>query len=64
VRRHIQADLPALKDMTELAVYRVAQEALTNVARHSDSERAELMLSNGTGQLRLTVRDHGHGLSD
>jgi len=64
VRQQIQADLPALKGMTELAVYRVAQEALTNVARHSGSDRAELTLSNGTGQLKLTVRDYGRGLGD
>jgi two-component system sensor histidine kinase UhpB len=64
VRQRIQADLPSLKGMTELAVYRVAQEALTNVARHSGSDRAELTLSDGTGQLTLTVRDYGHGLGD
>ncbi len=50
--------------MTELAVYRVAQEALTNVARHSGSDRADLTLADGTGQLTLTVRDYGHGLGD
>jgi two-component system, NarL family, sensor histidine kinase UhpB len=47
---------------TELVIYRVAQEALTNVARHSGSDRAELSLGPLDGQIILTVRDHGKGL--
>ena len=62
VRQQIEADLPSLRGVTELAVYRVAQEALTNVARHSGSDRADLTLSDGGGHLVLSVRDYGHGL--
>jgi two-component system sensor histidine kinase UhpB len=62
VSEHIPADLPALPPEVELVVYRVAQEALTNVARHSASSRADLMLSCEADRLRLTVRDHGLGL--
>jgi two-component system sensor histidine kinase UhpB len=58
----IPADLPALPPEVEVVVYRVAQEALTNVARHSASSRAELMLDCDPERLRLTVRDHGLGL--
>jgi two-component system sensor histidine kinase UhpB len=53
--------LPLAKE-TELVVYRVAQEALTNVVRHSASTRAELTLEHEQGRLILTVRDHGLGL--
>lgn len=56
---HVLPELPA---STELVIYRVAQEALTNVARHSGSHRAELSLQPQDGQIVLTVRDHGHGL--
>ena len=62
VSEHIPADLPPLPPEVELVVYRVAQEALTNVARHSASSRADLMLSCDADRLRLTVRDHGLGL--
>ncbi len=56
--------LPALEASTELAIYRVAQEALTNVARHSGSDQAELSLEAQDGQVVLTVLDRGRGLAD
>jgi two-component system, NarL family, sensor histidine kinase UhpB len=56
--------LPVLEASTELAIYRVAQEALTNVARHSGSDRVELSLTPRGDQLVLTVRDHGQGLAE
>ena len=58
----IPAELPRLSADIELVVYRVAQEALTNVARHSASSRAELTLEHEPRQLILTVRDDGLGL--
>jgi two-component system, NarL family, sensor histidine kinase UhpB len=62
VDEQIAPDLPPLSDDTELVVYRVAQEALTNVARHSASSECELALGLQTGQLNLSVVDHGLGL--
>jgi two-component system sensor histidine kinase UhpB len=58
----IAPDLPPLPEETELVVYRVAQEALTNVARHSASSRADLTLEHTDSRLTLTVRDYGLGL--
>jgi two-component system sensor histidine kinase UhpB len=55
-------DLPELGREGELVVYRVAQEALTNVARHSGVDRAELTVAQQPGQLSLIVRDRGRGL--
>jgi two-component system sensor histidine kinase UhpB len=63
VIEYIERDLPPLRSDVELVVYRVAQEALTNVVRHSGSERAELGLGADAGRLVLTVRDHGRGLA-
>jgi PAS domain S-box-containing protein len=42
-------------------LYRIAQEALSNVARHSMSPRATLRLIGGARAVRLTVRDYGEG---
>jgi two-component system sensor histidine kinase UhpB len=58
----IDPRLPELSPDTELVIYRVAQEALTNVARHSGSERAELKVEGDHGEIALTVRDRGRGL--
>jgi two-component system sensor histidine kinase UhpB len=63
VSERITPDLPVLAPDVELVVYRVAQEALTNVARHSASSRTDLTLDCARGGLLLTVRDHGLGLA-
>jgi signal transduction histidine kinase len=44
-----------------LAIYRTAQEALTNVIRHSAFDRVELRLDYEKDGTRLEVRDHGPG---
>ena len=62
VERHIATAIPPLGSEAELAVYRIAQEALTNVARHADSDTAQLTVSSDADRLILTVRDHGRGL--
>jgi two-component system sensor histidine kinase UhpB len=59
----IDPELPALSPDTELVIYRVAQEALTNVARHSGSEYAELRVQRDHDEVILTVRDRGRGLA-
>ena len=56
--------LPELSPDAELVIYRVAQEALTNVARHSGSDRAELSLRPDDDRLVLIVRDRGRGLGN
>jgi two-component system, NarL family, sensor histidine kinase UhpB len=46
----------------ELVVYRVAQESLTNVARHAQATEAVVVLEAVDGGLRLVVRDDGRGI--
>ena len=61
VDRQLEPSL-SLSHEEELVVYRVAQEALTNVARHADATQVDLELTqNGTGTT-LIVRDDGIGL--
>jgi len=45
----------------ETAVYRIVQEALTNVARHADATQVSLVLDWGERELRLVVEDDGCG---
>ena len=48
-----------LSPSLELSVYRVVQEALTNVVKHAPGARAAVELSVSAGNLRLVVRDDG-----
>lgn len=45
-----------------LALYRIAQEALTNVARHAHAKRAVVALDGSHRSLKLTITDDGCGL--
>jgi len=64
VERHFAGDLPRLSEEAEIAVYRVAQESLTNVARHADATRVEMALHPGADSVVLRVADNGHGLPE
>ncbi len=48
----------------EKALYRITQEALTNVAKHAGATQAWVTLSASDGHVRLTVDDNGQGLPD
>ncbi|MGN8342818.1 ATP-binding protein [Pseudomonas sp. SMV71] len=53
--------LPALPGADKTHLYRLLQEALTNVARHADATRVRIRLQHRAGRLRLLVRDNGRG---
>ncbi len=52
-----------LPDETETHLFRIVQEALTNIARHSAATRVSISLSAGGGLVRLTISDNGRGLA-
>ena len=51
----------SLNDGISTAAYRIAQEALTNVARHASANRVEVILKTNNGLLTLAVVDDGQG---
>ncbi|MFJ3667315.1 HAMP domain-containing sensor histidine kinase [Streptomyces sp. NPDC090106] len=61
VLRRFDSDLPALDQQTELVLYRVAQEALTNAARHAEAARVEVSLHHTDDTVVLAVTDDGRG---
>jgi PAS domain S-box-containing protein len=56
--------IPAIDDGLGTAAYRIAQEALTNVARHAQASRAEVTLKKDNAHLVLTVTDDGRGFGE
>jgi two-component system, NarL family, sensor histidine kinase UhpB len=61
VERQFDRSLPKLAPDTELAVYRIAQESLTNVARHATAKHVTLALEHGQDSVVLRVVDDGRG---
>lgn len=58
----MRIDLPVIREAhVETALYRIVQEALTNVARHAGASRVEVALRGEGGALRLSVADDGRG---
>jgi len=56
-------EVPEVNDMVATAAYRIAQEALTNVARHSNATHVDVTLKAEGGRLILKVTDNGLGFS-
>lgn len=63
----IELDIPddfgRLPQDLELAVFRIVQEALTNIHRHSGSKTARIRLSRGGDSVLLEIQDDGKGIS-
>jgi PAS domain S-box-containing protein len=57
----IPADLGRLPQEVETALFRVIQESLTNVQRHSGSSTAQIRIKRDSHQITLEVRDQGGG---
>jgi signal transduction histidine kinase len=55
--------LPELSPESELALFRTMQEGLSNVARHSGASAVTVTLAQQDGELLLSVRDDGQGLT-
>jgi PAS domain S-box-containing protein len=61
----IQPDkFPRLGMDIETAIFRIVQESLTNVFRHSGSDRATVQMENQNGQVVVRIRDYGKGFPD
>ncbi len=53
-----------LNDRQSTAVFRIFQEALTNILRHAEATAVEITVSQDTGRFTLIVEDNGKGISE
>jgi signal transduction histidine kinase len=60
----IPEDIGRLPQSLELALFRVLQESLTNIHRHSKSARADIVLHVLADRVTLRIRDYGKGIPD
>jgi two-component system sensor histidine kinase UhpB len=64
ISRELPAQLPELSHEAELALYRIAQESLTNVARHAGAAHVSVELTAGPEEVTVAISDDGVGLGD
>ena len=63
VRHQLTARLPTLTANTELVIFRVAQEALTNASRHATAKTVDMRLLADPESVTLSITDDGRGMS-
>lgn len=52
---------PELDPQTETLVFRIVQEALTNIIKHAGASRSRVVLTHGAGNLEVSISDNGRG---
>jgi signal transduction histidine kinase len=61
VRLHVDGHPLALPRGIDISAYRIVQEGLTNALKHAHATQADVDLRYGADQLRIEIRDNGHG---
>ena len=51
----------ALTNEAEINLYRIVQESLNNIVKHSEASRAEVAIKRNNGDMQITIRDNGKG---
>jgi signal transduction histidine kinase len=62
VKLEVPENLARMSQDVELALFRVLQEGLTNVHKHSESQTVEISLSRDSSSVRLSLKDFGKGV--
>jgi signal transduction histidine kinase len=62
VELEIEDEFGRLPREMEIAIFRIVQECLTNVHRHSGSRSAQVRIAYGQGEICVTVKDEGKGI--
>jgi signal transduction histidine kinase len=60
----VEGEIPPLEGAQATPLFRICQEALTNVALHAQASRVTIRVEEDAGQLVLAVEDNGRGITD
>ena len=64
---HVDLEMPPelgrMKPEVETAIFRIVQESLTNIHRHSGARKARISIGRGDGTVRMSISDDGRGIS-
>jgi PAS domain S-box-containing protein len=62
IKTTVKADkLPPLPSETELAMFRIAQEALNNVRKHAQASKVKIIVESSSSNMRMVITDNGKG---
>ena len=61
INLEVDPEIPVLPDIFEITLYRVLQEALTNIVKHAEAAEVWVDLTVEDKTINLTVQDNGHG---
>ncbi len=64
IELNVSEEFGRLPREVELAMFRIVQESLTNVLRHSGSDIAKIRITRGADRVTLEIEDHGRGISE
>jgi signal transduction histidine kinase len=62
VKLHLAEDLGRLPAECETAIFRMVQECLTNIHRHSESSTATISITHDARRIKVEIRDQGKGM--
>ncbi|MBI1247823.1 hypothetical protein GC197_08230 [bacterium] len=57
-------DVSTLSVPLQTAIYRIVQEALTNVLRHADADKVRVLVARGKSEVLIEIEDNGRGLDN
>jgi PAS domain S-box-containing protein len=64
IKTTVKADkLPPLPSQTELAMFRIAQEALNNARKHAQASEVNITVKSDPHNIKMTIKDNGKGFS-
>ena len=60
---HVDIDQPQINKMHEINIFRICQEALTNITKHAEATNVDIRIENSDQALQIKIIDNGNGIA-